>query len=74
MKAVLPLFRLVRLTLGTAARDRLQKRLLYFGMYRHMYAPFGYRYFQRHALDLRNPISVLSQHWLAEMGIARHAV
>lgn len=70
MKAVLPLFRLVRLTLGTAARDRLQKNLLYFGMYRHMYAPFGYRYFLRHAQNLRNPISVLSQHWLAQMGIA----
>lgn len=72
-KAVLPLFRIVRLLLGTAARDRLLKSLLYFGMYRDQYAPFGYRYFLRHAQDLRNPISVLSRHWLAEMGIPLRA-
>ncbi len=72
-KAVLPLFRLVRLALGTAARDRLLKSLLYFGMYRHLYAPFGYRYFLRHAQNLRNPISVQSRHWLTEMGIAAGA-
>ncbi len=70
MKAVLPLFRLVRLTLGPVQRDRLLKSLLYFGMYRHQYAPFGYRYFLRHAQNLRNPVSVLSQRWLAEMGIS----
>lgn len=74
MKAVLPLFRVVRLLFGADARDRLQRSLLYFGMYRHMYAPFGYRYFLRHAQNLRNPISVLSQRWLAEMGIAARAV
>lgn len=74
MKAVLPLFRVVRLLFGTDARDRLIRYLLYFGMYRHMYAPFGYRYFFRHAQNLRNPISVLSQRWLAEMGIAGRVV
>ena len=72
-KAVLPLFRIVRLLLGPAYRDRLLKSLLYFGMYRYQYAPFGYRYFLRHAQDLRNPISVLSRHWLAEMGIPLRA-
>lgn len=74
MKAVLPVFRIVRLTLGIAARDRLQKRLRYFGMYRHLYAPFGFRYFLRYAQNLRNPISVMSQRWLADMGIAGDAV
>lgn len=69
-KAVLPLFRLVRLVFGTAARDRLLKNLLYFGMYRYQYAPFGYRNFLRHARNLRNPISLLSRDWLAELGLA----
>lgn len=74
VKGVLPLFRVVRLLFGTRARDRLQKSLLYFGMYRHMYAPFGYCTFLRHAQNLRNPISLLSQRWLAEMGIAEGTV
>lgn len=69
-KAVLPLFRLVRLVFGPSARDRLLKRLLYFGMYRYQYAPFGYHDFLRHAENLRNPISLLSRHWLAELGVA----
>ena len=69
-KAVLPLFRLVRLVFGPAARDRLLKNLLYFGMYRYQYAPFGYRYFLRHARNLRSPVSALSRHWLAELGVA----
>ena len=73
MKAVLPLFRLIRLTLGPECRDRVLKSLLYFGMYRHQYAPFGYRYFLRHAQNLRNPVSVLSRRWLAEMGISAGA-
>ncbi|MCH7931275.1 MAG: asparagine synthase [Proteobacteria bacterium] len=70
MKAVLPLFRLIRLTLGPGTRDRVLKSLLYFGMHRHQYAPFGYRYFLRHAQNLRNPVSVLSRRWLAELGIS----
>ena len=70
MKAVLPVFRLVRLTLGPEYRDSLLKKLLYFGIFGHQYAPFGYRYFLRHAHDLRNPVSVLSRRWLAEMGIS----
>ena len=68
-KAVLPLFRFVRLVFGPAARDRLLKRLLYFGLYGYQYAPFGYRQFLRHAENLRNPVSLLSRHWLAERGI-----
>ena len=70
MKAVLPLFRLIRLTLGPDTRDQVLKSLLYFGIHRHQYAPFGYRYFLRHAQNLRNPVSVLSRRWLAEMGIS----
>jgi asparagine synthase (glutamine-hydrolysing) len=72
-KAVLPLFRLIRLLFGTAARDHLLKNLLYFGMYRYQYAPFGYAFFRRHARNLRNPISMLSRHWLAELGVAAGA-
>ena len=70
MKAVLPIFRLIRLTRGPSSRDRFLKIMLYFGMYRHFYAPFGYRTFRRHAQDLRNPISLLSRHWLAGLGLA----
>jgi asparagine synthase (glutamine-hydrolysing) len=72
-KAVLPLFRVIRLVFGPAARDHLLKHLLYFGMYRYQYAPFGYAYFRRHARNLRNPISMLSRHWLAELGVAAGA-
>jgi hypothetical protein len=39
-------------------------------MYRYQYAPFGYHAFLRHAENLRNPISLLSRHWLAELGVA----
>ena len=65
-KAVLVPSRLIRLTFGPKVRDRFLRRMLYFGMYRDQYAPFGYAEFLRSAADLRNPVSLLSRAWLAE--------
>ncbi len=72
-KALLIPSRLIRLTLGPARRDAFLRRMLYFGMYRDQYAPFGYPEFLRHAGDLRNPVSFLSREWLRERGLDRAA-
>ena len=44
--------------------------MLYFGMYRDQYAPFGYRQFLHDAEDLRNPVSLLSRQWLSDLGLS----
>ena len=49
------------------------RHMLYFGMYRDQYAPFGYATFLRNARDLRNPVSLLSRAWLAERGLGGNA-
>jgi asparagine synthase (glutamine-hydrolysing) len=72
-KAVLIPSRLIRLSLGAARRDMFLRHMLYFGMYRDQYAPFGYVEFLRNARDLRNPVSLLSRVWLAEHGLSRPA-
>ena len=69
-KAVLIPSRLIRLSLGPARRDIFLRHMLYFGMYRDQYAPFGYVEFLKNAHDLRNPVSLLSRAWLAERGLA----
>ncbi|MBT4908240.1 MAG: asparagine synthase [Rhodospirillaceae bacterium] len=69
-KAVLIPSRLIRLSLGPARRDMFLRHMLYFGMYRDQYAPFGYVEFLKNARDLRNPVSLLSRAWLAERGLA----
>lgn len=69
-KAVLIPSRLIRLSLGPARRDAFLRHMLYFGMYRDQYAPFGYATFLRNARDLRNPVSLLSRAWLAGHGVA----
>jgi asparagine synthase (glutamine-hydrolysing) len=71
MKGVLPLARLVRLTRGPKARDRFLKSLLYFGMFRHLYAPYRYRDFLAHFDDLRSPISLHVATWLHEQGLSQ---
>lgn len=68
MKAILVASRLIRLTLGVEARDRFLRASLYFGMYRHLYAPYRYLDFLKNAQNLRNPISLLVATWLAENG------
>jgi hypothetical protein len=70
MKAVLPVARVIRLTKGVKARDRFLKAMMYFGNYRHHYAPFRYRDFLEHVDDLRSPISLLVALWLSERGIS----
>ena len=70
VKGVLPILRLTRLTLGRRARDWLLKRFLFIGMYRHQYAPFGFRTFFKHAGNLRNPISLISRKWLVDLGLS----
>lgn len=72
-RAVLIPSRLVRLSLGPARRDMFLRHMLYFGMYRDQYAPFGYATFLRNARDLRNPVSLLSRAWLAERGLGGNA-
>jgi asparagine synthase (glutamine-hydrolysing) len=70
MKAVLPAARIIRLTKGRDARDRFLKKFLYFGNFRHHYAPFRYRDFVAHVDDLRSPISLLVAVWLKERGVS----
>lgn len=72
-KAVLIPSRLIRLSLGPARRDAFLRHMLYFGMYRDQYAPFGYAEFLRHARDLRNPVSLLSREWLRMRGLSGDA-
>jgi asparagine synthase (glutamine-hydrolysing) len=69
-RAVLIPSRLIRLSRGAARRDAFLRRMLYFGMYRDQYAPFGYATFLREAGDLRNPVSLLSRAWLEELGLS----
>jgi len=69
-RAVLIPSRLIRLSLGPLRRDAFLRRMLYFGMYRDQYAPFGYSTFLREASDLRNPVSLLSRAWLKELGLS----
>ena len=68
-KAVLVPSRLLRLLFGTQTRDAYLKRMLYFGLYRDQYAPYGYIEFLRNASQLRNPVSLLSRTWLKELGL-----
>ena len=68
-KSILIPSRLIRLSFGSSKRDAFLKRMLYFGMYRDQYAPYSYRTFLSKAGDLRNPISLLSNTWLSELGL-----
>jgi len=70
MKGVLPFARLIRLTAGPSSRDRFLKSLFYFGMYRHLYAPYRYRDFLAHVDGLRNPISLNVATWLQDEGLS----
>ncbi|MDE0780017.1 MAG: asparagine synthase C-terminal domain-containing protein [Alphaproteobacteria bacterium] len=72
-KAVLIPSRLIRLSLGPSRRDKFLRHMLYFGMYRDQYAPFGYSQFLKSANDLRNPVSLLSRAWLTERGLSATA-
>ncbi|HCP00508.1 MAG: hypothetical protein CL573_05420 [Alphaproteobacteria bacterium] len=72
-RAVLIPSRLIRLSLGPARRDAFLRQMLYFGMYRDQYAPFGYAEFYRNARDLRNPVSLLSREWIHERGLSGDA-
>ena len=69
MRAILGPSRLLRLTFGHSVRDAYLKRMLYFGLYQDQYAPFGYINFLRHSSDLRNPVSLLSRAWLADLNM-----
>ncbi len=69
-KVVLPMARLIRLALGYETRDRFLKAMRYFGMYRYLYAPYGFLDVLRRSQDLRNPLSLLVLTWLREIGVA----
>lgn len=69
-KVVLPMARLIRLALGYETRDRFLNAMRYFGMYRHLYAPYGFLDVLRRSQDLRNPLSLLVLTWLREIGVA----
>ncbi len=69
-KAVLPMSRLVRLTMGYEWRDRYLNAMRYFGLYRHLYAPYRFLDVLRRSQDLRNPLSLLVLTWLREIGVS----
>lgn len=65
-KAVLPLARVIRLTLGTGWRDRYLKAMAVFGMYGYLYATHPLLKTIRESQNLRNPISLFARTWLLE--------
>ncbi len=69
MKIILPICRVIRLTLGYKARDNFIKAMLYFGMYRDLYAHLTYKEFFKYYRDARNPVSFFSKQWLVEKGV-----
>ena len=68
-KAILPMARLIRLSLGYEMRNRFLNAMRYFGMYRHLYAPYGFLDVLRRSQDLRNPLSLLVLTWLREIDV-----
>lgn len=66
MIAVVPLARLVGLTLGSGAKDWVYAYAKYFGHYRNHYATINLQRFLGHANDARNALAFYAADWLGE--------
>jgi asparagine synthase (glutamine-hydrolysing) len=69
---LLPTSILVRLLIGREKRDKLFRYARYFDRFGNQYAAQGFRFFARHAQDIRNPVSLFVLTWLAESGLHEH--
>ena len=74
MKVVLPICRIIRLTFGYKARDNFIKAMLYFGMYRDLYAHISYKEYLKYYRDIRNPMSFFAKQWLLEKDINLNSI
>ncbi len=66
---IVPLARMVGLISGTRNKERVYSYARYFGHYGPYYAPWGAKSFFRRSSDIRNPVSLLVDHWFLENGI-----
>ena len=67
---VTPVARGVGLLGGQAMKRSVYDRMMYFGRFRDQYQLFGFRAYQRHVGDMRNPVSLYARAMLRDAGIA----